>query len=266
MTPETNYASPAAGPSAQPTADIAPKNFISRLVGVYFSPGETFKEIGFAPRPLMPILALVALGLIVGLVMTTRLDVAAMLSQQFSQQVADGKMTQEQAAQALPFAMNMVRINIFVFGALATLVISLAVAGVFKLVSLALGAENTYRQLLAVTVYSFLAVTIVSSLIFILLLFLKPTDELTFENLGNVVGSNLGALLTMVMGEKALPKFVTALASRVDVFSIWIIALLSIGYAAVSRRLKTGTAATALGVLYGVYAVIASAASSVFGR
>jgi hypothetical protein len=266
MTPETNYASPAAEPSAQPTAEIAPKSFISRLIGVYFSPGETFKEIGFAPRLLVPMVALVVVGLAVGLVMTTRLDVAAMLNQQFSQQVADGKMTQEQAAQALPFAMNMVRINIFVFGALASLVISLAVAGVFKLVSLALGAENTYGQLLAVTVYSFLAVSLVSSLIFILLLFLKPTDELTFENLGNVVGSNLGALLTMVMGENALPKFVTALAARVDVFSIWIIALLSIGYAAVSRRLKTGTAATALGLLYAVYAVIVAAATSAFSR
>jgi hypothetical protein len=266
MTPETNYDSPAAQPSAPPTAGTAPKSFIGRLSGVYFSPGETFKEVGSAPRLLLPILALVGLGLVVALVMVNRLDLQAMMSQQFSQAVADGRMTQEQVAQQMGIAVTIARVQFFVIGVLASLVISLAVAGVFKLVSLALGAENTFRQLLAVTVYSFLAVSIISSLIFVLLLFLKPTDELTFENLGNVVGSNLGALLTMVMGEGALPKFVTALAQRVDVFSIWIIALLSIGYAAVSRRLKTGTAATALGVLYGIYALIVATATSVFSR
>lgn len=262
MTPESNFASPAASSVPEST----PKGFINRLIGVYFSPGDTFKEIGLAPRLLAPIIALVVVGLLVGVAMTARLDLTAMMNENFSRQVADGKMTQEQVARALPMAITVARINIFVFGALASLVISLIVAGAFKLVSLALGAENTYKQLLAVTVYSFLAVSIVSSFVFVLLLFLKPTDELTFENLGNVVGSNLGALLTMTMGKDALPKFVIALAQRVDVFSIWIIALLSIGYAAVSKRLKTGTAAMALTALYVVYALLAATAASIFSR
>lgn len=262
MTPDTNYASPA----TPTTADVAPKSFISRLMGVYFSPGETFKEIGLAPRVLMPILAMVIFGLIVTIVMLSKLDLAAMMSQQFSQAVSDGRMTQEQVAQQLPISIMVTKVIFFLIGAFGGLLMSLIVAGVFKLASMALGAENSFGQLFAVSVYSFLAVSIVSSIVFVILLFLKPADELTMNNLGEVVGSNLGALLTMAMGKDALPKFVIALAQRVDIFSIWIITLLSIGYAAVSRRLKTGTAAMTLGILYGIYALIAATASSIFGR
>lgn len=262
MPPETNFPSP----SAPMPAAAEPKGFLSRLSGVYFSPGETFKEIGLAPRVLVPIIALVIVGLLVAVALTARLDLGAMMADNFSKQVADGKMTQEQVARALPMATTIAKVNIFVFGSLGGLIASLVVAGVFKLASLALGAENTYKQLLAVTLYSFLAVSIVSSVVFVILLFLKPTDEMTFDNLNNVVGSNLGALLTMAMGKDALPKFVVALAQRVDLFSIWIIALLSIGYAAVSRRLKTGTAAMTLGLLYGAYALIAATAASIFSR
>jgi hypothetical protein len=44
------------------------------------------------------------------------------------------------------------------------------------------------------------------------------------------------------------------------------IALLAIGYAAVSRKLKTGRAAFWLGAVYAIVAVIGAAISSAFGR
>ena len=64
------------------------------------------------------------------------------------------------------------------------------------------------------------------------------------------------------MGDDALPKFVIGLANAVDAFAIWKIVLLAIGYSVVSKKLKTGTAASWLVLGYSIYAVISAAASS----
>ncbi|HEV2668485.1 MAG TPA: hypothetical protein VG324_26445, partial [Blastocatellia bacterium] len=79
----------------------------------------------------------------------------------------------------------------------------------------------------------------------------------------NLLGSNLAALLTVAVGKDGLPKFVMALARRVDVFGIWLIALLAIGYAAVTRRVKSSAFGIALGGIYLIVALIAASWATV---
>jgi hypothetical protein len=55
-----------------------------------------------------------------------------------------------------------------------------------------------------------------------------------------------------------------SLANGIDIFVIWMIALLAIGYAMVSRKLKTATAAVWLAGAYFVLIVIGAALSSLF--
>src|SRR5262245_25847613 len=93
MNPELSYASKPAGAEPEP----APQNFFSRLIGVWFSPGETFAEIGRAPRMLAPILALMIIGGAVGYLMIDRIGVRGFFSQGFEQRVASGRMSQEAA-------------------------------------------------------------------------------------------------------------------------------------------------------------------------
>jgi hypothetical protein len=69
-------------------------------------------------------------------------------------------------------------------------------------------------------------------------------------------------VLASFLGEDDLPKFLMRLAGYIDVFAIWLIALLAIGYSAASRKLKTATAATWLGIAYGIIALIGSAIGS----
>jgi hypothetical protein len=254
-----------ASPAEATAPEAKPQNFFSRLLGVYFSPGETFAEIGRAPQLLLPILAALVLGLIVSIALTQRLDLPAMYSQLFQQAVADGKMQQEQADQQAKFMASFGKVQFLIFGTLGNLLAALIVAGIFKLVSAVMGKQNRFKTIFTVTLYTFLAVGIVSSVLFVLLIYLKDPSEITFQNMGNLISSNLGAILALVVGENALPKFVMGLAQRVDIFSIWIITLLSIGYAAVTPKLKTSTAATWLVGLYVVYAVIAAAFGAMFG-
>lgn len=247
------------------TPEAKPQNFFSRLIGVYFSPGETFAEIGRAPKLLLPILASLLLGLIVSIALTRRLDLPGMYAQLFQQAVADGKATQEQADQQVKFMTSFGKAQFLIFGTLGNLLMALIVAGIFKLVSAVMGKDNKFKPVFAVTLYTFLAVGLVSSLVFVALIYLKDPSEITFNNMGNLVSSNLGAWLSLALGENALPKFVMGLAQRLDVFAGWMIALLAIGYAAVTVKLKAATAATWLVGLYVIYAVIAAGFSAVFG-
>ena len=243
----------------------APQNFFSRLIGVYFSPGETFKGIGLAPKIVMPLIALALVGALVGIVMAQRLDTVKIASMGIEKAIADGKMTQEQAAPQLEAMKNnatLIKASFPLFGILGSLITAFAVAGIFKLASMILGTENTFMPILSVTIYAFLAISIVSSLVFIVILFLKSPDEIDIQN---PIGSNLGSLLTLFLSKDSVPKFILAFANWIDVFSIWRLSLLAIGYAAVSRRLKTASAFTTLIVLYLGAALIAATWASIFG-
>ncbi len=253
MTPETNVETP------------APGNFFSRLIGVYFSPGETFKEIGRAPKIAVPLIILALMSGAVGWIMAERLGATKIAAQGIEKAVADGRMTQEQAdPQLAAMKKNEVYIkaSIPIFAIIGSLIMVFAFAGILKLGSMAVGTENTYGQLLGVTTYANLAVGIISSIVFVILLYLKSPDEIDIQN---PIDSNLGSVLAIALGKNGLPKFLMALASWIDVFSIWKIVLLSIGFSVVSRKLAVGTAAAVVIGLYVIAALIAAVWASAFG-
>jgi len=241
------------------------KNFFSLLGGVYFSPGEAFREIGRSPGVLIPIVVLIILGVLSGLYLANTLDMQSMARAQLEQAVDRGGITEEQMEQQLALVSRFIGIQTLVGSAISGLLLCLAISGFAKLFSIFVGAENSYKGLLAVTVYTMLVISVVQFVLFVLILSFKPPGEVTLSNLGSLIASNLGALLAMVGIEDALPNFLMRLAGYVDLFAIWAIVLLAIGYAAVSRKLKTATAATWLGVAYGVIAVIGSAIAMLIG-
>ena len=258
MNPEMSYeAKPA-------SAEAAPRNFFSRLIGVYFSPGETFAEMAGAPRALMPIIVFALFSLISVTAITSRMPMDKINEDRIQRQIASGRINEEQAEQRReamkrfePFMKFVIPIGSLI-GAIAMV---FAFAGLAKLVSMMMGIENKYMPLVSVTTYTLLALSIVSTAIFAILLFIKPIDEFDWDN---PIGSNLAALLT-VLGVEGLPKFLKVLLSFVDVFFIWKVALIAIGCAAVSRKLKTSSAMVYAGLVASVIALIFAAFGAVFG-
>jgi hypothetical protein len=98
-------------PGSEP---IKPRNFFSRLGGVYFAPRETFTEIGRSPGVLWPIIALVIIGLLVGFYLAYKLDMESLVAKQLDQVVAAGRMTKEQAEQQLPMMTKVGRYHLIV--------------------------------------------------------------------------------------------------------------------------------------------------------
>jgi hypothetical protein len=184
MNPETSY-------SAKPTSEeaAAPRNFFSRLIGVYFSPGETFVEMSKAPLALAPII-----------------------------------------------------VPTLLFGISSAFLASRGVSW----------EKIAHMPLVSVTTYAMLAAYIVSTVILVILVFIKPVDDFDWTN---PIGSNLAAMFT-ALGVEVLPNFVKGLLSYVDIFYIWTVALIAIGCAAVSHKLKTSTAKVRAGILACVLALI----------
>ena len=258
MNPEMSYGAKPA------SAEAAPRNFFSRLIGVYFSPGETFAEMAQAPRALAPIIALTLLFVITSVFVTSRMPMDRINEDRIQQQIASGRINEAQAEQQregmkkiAPFMKFIIPIS----SVISAVVMVFAFAGLAKLVSMVMGIENKYMPLVSVTTYTMLAVYIVSSVIFVILLFIKPVDEFDW---GNPVGSNLAALLA-AFGVEGLSKFVKGLLSYVDVFYIWKVALIAIGCAAVSHKLKPSSAMVYAGVVACVIALIGGAWAAMFG-
>lgn len=261
MNPElSNESQP--NPQPEPSA-TAPQSFFNRLIGTYFSPGETFQEIGRAPGFVTPLLVLALVSAIGSFVLINRITVEKFFGQGIEQAVADNRITQEQADQQMsgirkgaPYIKAVFPVVGFVIG----IVMALAIAGLAKLVSMMFGVENTFKPLLAVTAYAMLAVALIGTLLFVILLYLKPVEEIDIKN---PVGSNVAALLGMA-GIK-LPKFLQYLFAYLDVFYIWRVALLGIGFAAVSRRMKASTGITYTAAVAVIFALLAATWGALFG-
>jgi hypothetical protein len=97
------------------------------------------------------------------------------------------------------------------------------------------GGEGTFKQAFSVTIYAWLPQVIKGIAMAIIVV---ARGEVDIALLNNVVMSNLGFLVDM----KQQPVL-HALLSSLDIFSIWTIALFTIGFSYVSRLSKATSAA-----------------------
>jgi preprotein translocase subunit SecG len=263
MTPESN---PVAVPSeATPTAENL--GYFSRLSGVYFSPSETFAGFKFDKTLFVPIILPILIVMVIGAfsnyVVTERIGYENIMRQTLEPMKEAGWMNQEAYDKAIQQAANRTpvqKILGLISPFLGTGIVILVIAGIFQLFCMVMGVETRFKSLLSVTAYTFLAIGIINVVLLTIIVYLKNPDDI---DLYNPIGSNLGALMSLIAS--GAPKFITALASWIDIFGFWRIALLSIGYAAVSRKLKTSTAAIFLGALYALMALAFSGFASMMG-
>jgi hypothetical protein len=237
---------------------VKPNGFFIRLWGGVFSPSETFREVGLAPRVLIPIIALFLVSSVYFFLMAKHMDVSTLLNaQQMSQANAQSGFNQEKLELVLS-------IFFAAFLPIFSILMALIMAGIGKLISFFVGAENEFKPLFSVTLYVMIAIAVIQAALLGLLLIIRGPGQVSIQNMGALIASNLGAILGSLFGEDFLSKFWMRLLQSVDAFTILYIALLSIGYSAVSRKLKTKTVAIWFAVLVVVMALLSASLSSMF--
>ena len=133
----------------------------------------------------------------------------------------------------------------FVFGVIFTpifvLFITLVFWGAFNLFN---GAALSFKTAFGIVSHAFVPL-IISSLLAIIILLIKPHGEVDPEHF---LASNLGAFLP-----DDAPKPLVALGQSLELFWIWTLALVAIGFSAASpKKIKP---AGALLTVYGLWAV-----------
>lgn len=205
-------------------------NPFARLSGVLFSPVETFASIARRPDWLVPILLIVTVLTASTLIIAPRMDIEGMIREQF-----DGRkdVSQEQIDGTIRM-MKKIRPLTTVFQVAVPPIFVLVVTGVFFVALQMFGGEAKFPEILSVTAYAWIPILIQRILVTALVL---PRSHLRPDKVAGILKSNLSAFIPSGKNPALFTMF-----SMLDVFTIWSLILLIIGYTAASR-LKRGTVA-----------------------
>jgi hypothetical protein len=234
---------PVPAPEAQ--ASLRP---FARVIGVFFSPGKTFEDIVRKPSWLLPVALSTVLGLLVCFSINQRINWRDFMNQQIEKSPRAAQLSSEQKQQQIEAGAKFAPISTYVFGTLGPVLIALIVAlimwGAYSLLG---GVSTNFGTAFGITAHAFLT-GLVSSPLFILILYLKPYGT---ADLDNPVAANLAALLP---DESA--KWLVALCKSIDIFVIWTLILLAIGFAAINpKKLKGAKSFTVAFTVWAVFVV-----------
>ncbi|MCI0485630.1 MAG: YIP1 family protein [Blastocatellia bacterium] len=253
-------------PVQQEPARIGPAG---RLVGVLFSPGETFTDINRKPTWLVP--------MIIVMVITAAFMQAVnwRANPNWDRITRDQNRQQsEKSGQPMPSEDNIQdQVKVFkVIGKYLPLVIAVFVpvvylflAGIFALGLMVMQVQTTFKKILSVVAWSGAAIGLVSFIVSIASLMVSDEEKLSRINPLQeieIAPTNLGAFLPSDMS-----AVIKALASSIDIFTIWLLILLTIGFAAIagSRKVTTGKTGTLVFGLWAFWVLLKVARAAVFG-
>jgi Yip1 domain len=232
-------------PDAQSQPEISP---IGRIVGVFFSPKATFEDIVRKPSWVLPVVLLTLFSIGVSFVINQRIDWRQFMSQQIEKSPRSANLSAEQKERQIEGGAKFTPVVTWVIGVcgpiLFALVVALAMWGAYNLLG---GANTNFGTSFAITSHAALT-GLVSSLLFILVLYLKPPGTVDMEN---PVATNLAVLLP-----DDAAKWLIALLKSIDVFTFWTLILLAIGFATTNpKKLKGSKAFVIAFSVWAVYVV-----------
>lgn len=222
----------AAAPSAPVAAEPKPNGF-QRVIGVLTAPNETFASIARRPDFLAPLLLLLIVSIIGGVLVAQRVDFTAPAREAIEQ---NKNISAEQAERMIKMSGGIAKVLTFLSPVL--MIISLLImAGVLLIAFRLFGGEGDFRQAFAVSTYASMP-SLIKSIFTIIILIAKGGALVPAQLLPTLVRSNLSFLVEM----KTNPVLF-ALLAQLDIFTIWLLALLVIGFSYVARVSKAKSAA-----------------------
>lgn len=240
--PEYGAPTPQDVPIVQEPARLGP---IQRLGGTLFSPGETFEDINRKPTWIAPMLIAILMVLANTLFFQWRVNPdwdQIMISEtrkrvQKSGQTVSEDQIRQQAAIGATFAKFAP-----LLGVIFTPIIYVVLAGIFALGLMFIQAKTTFKKVLSVVAWSSAATGIVGLLVTVAVLLVRDPAEIRNLNpseFGSIVPSNIGAFLS-----SDTAAAIRSIASSIDVFTLWWLILLSIGFAAIAGSRKITSSKT----------------------
>jgi len=242
-------AAPVLPASPAPTPEPAPLSQGARIIDTFIAPSKTFTDLRrsaswWAPWILMSIVSVAfiyVIGKQIGFEQITR------------NQIAHSSRADQQARQ---IQISVKIIKFFAYGNPLMLLFYILLMTVVLWVTIKVGAggDTPFKTAYAIVMYASLP-GIIGGILGIISLYAGVNPE-GFD-INNPVATNLAYYLD----PETTGKFVRGMASSLDVFTIWTIVLIGIGFASTSK-VKRSTAIIIVAVWYLVYKLATSALAS----
>jgi hypothetical protein len=217
-------------PSPAPIEPEKPGGFFQNLIDVYFAPREAFTRIVRSPRILVALAVYVVLVMGFTGVWMHKMDPAEFMKIQIEESGRADRIPADQRAAIIEQQAKMMPIFAWVFGPIGIAVSLLVTAGVLLFIfRFFYASEVTFRQSFGIVTWVFLAVGVITTPVTLAIMALKGDWNI---NPQEAVQANLALLLDKSTAAKPL----WALLSSIDVFSLWMVFLLAVGFAVASRK------------------------------
>ncbi len=223
------------------------------LLLILFSPAETFRGLsGRRWAWTLPAALMILFGVLTTFLLLQRFSVLAIVGRQIAQ---SGR---EMPAEGLGQATGIVTAIMYISPLVSIPLMLLAVAGVLLgIVKVFLG-DATYSMMLNAAAYAMFAYSLVSAVLFLVMLYAAP--DLESFGLENPIPLNAGYFVDARQAGKAW----AALLQGVNLLNFYLIYLLALGAASLSNRVTTGGVLWPLAGIYGVYVLGKTALASLF--
>jgi hypothetical protein len=213
----------------------APINHFGRIAGIFFSPGSTLEDIVRKPSWIVPVAILTFLSVLVCISINQRINWRDFISQQIEKNSRASQLSPQQKEQQIDAGAKYAPYATYIFGIpgafVLVLIVALIMMGAYNLLA---GANVNYTTSLGIVSHAFVP-SIISSVLFLLILFLKTPGTVDLEN---PVATNIGAFLP-----EDSAKWLAKLCTSIDIFSIWTLVLIAMGFAVANPKKLKGTRA-----------------------
>ncbi|HSC77383.1 MAG TPA: YIP1 family protein [Candidatus Acidoferrales bacterium] len=220
----------------QETTTPQPMGELDRLVGVLFDPKPAFADIAQRPRPWVPIVLLSILSVVFTFLLSQRVGWEQVVRKAIeSDPRAMERIPADRREQVIQQQAKVSAIAAYVFSVVGVALAGVILGGIYLFVfNVLAGADIRFGQSFGIVCYALLPRGLLA-LLGILLMYIKDPAEFDIQH---PAATNLGIFLN----PDAVPRWVQAVATSVDIFTIWVIILLAVGYSSAARKMTWGRA------------------------
>jgi ABC-type multidrug transport system fused ATPase/permease subunit len=223
-----------------------------RIINTFLAPSKTFEDIQKNSSWWVPFLISAVFTLIFAVVAVQKLDMDRFMQQQIEQSPSAQKRMEQvppaQREQVMKFQATFAKVIFYlspIFGLLIGVVTALILWVVFSFI---FGGEIGFGRSMAVVFYAFLP-GIISSIV-LTISFLASSDPNNINISTNPMPTNPAFFM-----DPQNNRFLYGLLSGLDIFKIWIVFLLGLGFAKASTNKKPDTN-TAVVTMFVIYAIL----------
>ncbi|MDZ7261257.1 MAG: YIP1 family protein [candidate division KSB1 bacterium] len=220
-----------------------------KIVGVFSSPRQTFESVNRKPDWVVPLVIVLLVSLVISILVTPIAMQEGLEMQR--EMMKERGMSDEQIDNALAIGQKVGKITGPIMAVIVILVVLLIVAAVLMFGgNVILGGTTNFKKVFSVICYSSLIGSL-GGLIKLPLMLSKQSVKVSFS-------------LATFLSEDASKTFLYKLLSKIELFTIWELAVLSIGLAVI-YKFTTKKAATLVVSLWIIWVVISVGLGSLLG-